>query len=314
MCQSDITKSIGSDIESGVLETSRAFRRKDQEKRAREFSRATLKIVDKWQKALWDIMHKMADDRDSYLPPVITIPKSIYPEDIEAIIALFTVATPEEIAALNALFESFGLQMRDVFERQIPATYQQGLDIAYEEMQRHAGRQDPALFAEVASAYTINTLSPFYQSFAGKGLQLVADKVSVQMKGKVFERLANAIQEGKNWSEMATDLYNNVGTGLRGRKHWERIVRTEMAFAYEQSQRERYADAGIKFVRRSLANSACPRCKALAGVWREEEAPRLIVHPNCRCRYVPFYRLPRGANPRNVSELTGSAAEDAAPR
>lgn len=312
MCEHhEHTKSLRSDIAAGLEEASRPFRRDDQEARAREVIRAALDVVLKLTKSLWAIMEGMAKERGAYLPPLITVAKRFYDEDIEALTALFNVATPAEMEALTALFESFGLDMRAAFERELALTYQQGLDIAYENMNKYAGRQDPRMFAQVPAGYVLNTQSSFYRSFITDSLDLVRDKVSVEMRDKIFERLANAIATGRNWQQMADDLYNNFGLGKRGRYHWVRIVRTEMGRAYESSQRERYEAAGMQFVKRSLANGACPICKSLSGVWRVDKAPRLIVHPNCRCSYIPYYRLPAGAVPREPTELTEEQAVQA---
>lgn len=306
-----VAKGVREDIGAGVEAAARPFRKPEQEQQARKVSYAVLKVISNWERELWKIIEGMAKQRGASFPPLVLMKARTYPDDIEAITALFNVATPEELRALEALFDSFGLNMRESFERVVKETYQQGLDLAYEDMSRYAGRQDPERFASVSEVYPFSEASPFYRSFASSGLDLVRDKVSVQMKGKVYQRLANAIASGRNWQEMAEDLHNNVGLGLRGRNHWTRIVRTEMGFAYEYSQRERYQDAGIEYVRRSLSNGACPRCRALSGVWPAQDAPRLIVHPNCRCSYLPFYRLPKGSGVRSKSELSESASRDA---
>jgi SPP1 gp7 family putative phage head morphogenesis protein len=313
MCKTSIYKTAREDAHNALNETSKPFRTPEQRSRAREFIRNVIDVLWHWQRDFWDIAREMAEDRGQTMPMFYTVArKRAYPEDFEALSALFNVATPEELRALAALFESYGLQMAEVFGAELAKTYQQGLELAYQDIKQHARPQRPAAFGQIIAEYPFDPNSPFYRAFIDKGLELVRDKFMVQMKGEIYKRLAAAIRGELNWSEMATDLYNRFGTGKTGRYQWTRIVRTEMGFAYEYSQYERYDDAGMQYVRRSLANSACPICKGLSGVWKVDEAPRLIVHPNCRCRYIPFYRLPANATLRSRADLDPSLAPIAA--
>lgn len=291
-----IRKSVASDTRDGSGDVARAWRRRPQRELSRKFARAVMRTLSDMQGELFGILKEIGDTRGLDTPGLQSVSKrGNYGEDVEAIISLLGVLSDREFQMLESLFNRYGSNMQDVFRRYLLETYQQGLDMAYDDMKRTARPQDPERFEGVSPIYATNPQSAFYRAFSVSGLSRVTDKVSVEMKGKAYRLIQEALRGGDNWGEMVTRIYRDVGTGKRGRYHWQRLVRTEMGFAYEQSQRERYQDAGVMYVKRNLARTACPVCRSVAGYWKADTAPALMQHPNCRCRYTPYYRLPRGA-------------------
>lgn len=253
---------------------------------------------------------KLAETRGETAPSLRSIDreqrKVLHRQNIEALILLSNYLTPEEIAALEGLFSAAGLNMRTVFGDHLRRTYQDGLDMAFDWMKdghpsdrrNRARTQNPERFAGVPELYLVNEDSPFFKSFYDDALQTITSKVSIFFKGEAFSIIGNGISSGLNWRQIASDIRKDVGTGALW--HWKRLVRTELANAYDRSMSERYHEAGIEFVKRSVARGACPICVSQKGIYKLGEQPRVTgdSHPNCRCTYIPFYALPAGSESR----------------
>jgi hypothetical protein len=70
---------------------------------------------------------------------------------------------------------------------------------------------------------------------------------------------------------------------------WQRLARTEAAFAAEAGSREQYRDLGVTLVTILTAGSPCPICQAWEGrtVPIEEVSSQPPFHPACLCTTVP---------------------------
>jgi SPP1 gp7 family putative phage head morphogenesis protein len=71
---------------------------------------------------------------------------------------------------------------------------------------------------------------------------------------------------------------------------FERLARTESAFASEAGNREQMIEFGVLYVTILLASGACPICQAYEGkiISIEEDASLPPYHPNCMCSATPY--------------------------
>jgi SPP1 gp7 family putative phage head morphogenesis protein len=71
---------------------------------------------------------------------------------------------------------------------------------------------------------------------------------------------------------------------------FERLARTESAFASEAGNREQMMEFGVQFVTWLLAAGACPICQAYEGriIPIEDEDNQPPAHPNCMCSATPY--------------------------
>lgn len=135
------------------------------------------------------------------------------------------------------------------------------------------------------------------QVLNSEGYTLIADKISKQFLPDIM-RIVNEglVRENPlSWSEIATQLKQQIG--IKGRYHWERIVRTEMAKAIEAANDRQAKAMGVPFQKWSasvLSNNICDQCAALNGnIYPTGEAPARPVHPNCRCTLIPTWEKPK---------------------
>jgi SPP1 gp7 family putative phage head morphogenesis protein len=104
---------------------------------------------------------------------------------------------------------------------------------------------------------------------------------------KMSDHIVSGIATGSSWRKVATAIKRETGIT---RRHAETIVRTESVQAHDEGHRAAYADQGIEYVQRlaTLDTRVCGYCAARAGnVYRLEDAPATL-HPNDRCRNIPW--------------------------
>lgn len=298
MCEI-IQKVDSLEVREGVEQSVRAIRWKPGEEIARRFARESLKHWEGTEKDLFSAMREIAEDRGERPPSFESTrrrerEKVMGQGELLAILAeAISLLGEEEVALLQRIFDNSAPGMSDIFERQLGITYQAGLDYSYERMQVTARPQDPIRFQQVSPIYPFQPNSSFVQAFLSEALQRVTAKISVQFKGQAIQLITQGLNEGLGWSTIASNIHNTVGMGAKW--HWERLVRTEMGYAYHHSSRERATDAGVGFEKLSISRTACPVCVDAQGWYRLGSGPRIPLHPNCRCVWVHAYRLPKGA-------------------
>jgi len=102
---------------------------------------------------------------------------------------------------------------------------------------------------------------------------------------KAKEAVTEAVVLGKSVQEAARDL---AAETTQGRNATERLIRTETARVYNKAEEKLYKDVGVEEVEVLVEHDACDDCKALEGKkFKITEAPKLPLHPNCRCDMIP---------------------------
>jgi SPP1 gp7 family putative phage head morphogenesis protein len=104
---------------------------------------------------------------------------------------------------------------------------------------------------------------------------------------KMSDQIVSGIATGSSWRKVATAIKRETGITRRAA---ETIVRTESVQAHDEGHKAAYRDQGIEYVQRlaTLDTRVCGFCAARAGnVYRLEDAPATL-HPNDRCRNIPW--------------------------
>lgn len=301
-------KNLTPESADSVEQNFRAMRYESQKEIAKRFSRAVLRQWQQFESEFFPAIQEVAERMGGRVSSLSTLRrnarKQIYPENIQAIAAIANFLTESELDGLFAMFERYGVDMRDTFGTFLAEAYDDGLDLAYQWMRdghpsdrrNIASRQDPEMFDTVPAVAAFDPTSPFYREYLRAGLDRVTAKVSVFFRDQAFDVIRLGLESGLDWSAIGENLYRQIGVGAQW--HWRRLIRTELSIAYGQAQRERYAGAGIQYVKLSLAQNACPICTSARGIYQLGQQPTIPFHPNCRCSYVPYYRLPRNATAR----------------
>jgi hypothetical protein len=290
---SHIHKSLTTESRDSVEQNFRAMRYESQKEIARKFSRALLRKWGEFERELFSVLRPIAERFDDRLPRLSQVrrvtrqEKQVYPENVQALAAVAQYLTEGELDALSAMFASYGVDVRDIFDQYLREAYVDGLDLAYDWMKdghpgdrrNIASRQDPQAFEIVPATSAFDPNSPFYRQFFNEGLDRVTAKVSVFFRDQAFDIIASGLANGDDWQAIGRTLYRGIGSGAQW--HWRRLIRTELAIAYGQSARERYAGAGISYVKLSLARGACPVCTSARGIYQFGQEPRVPFHPNC---------------------------------
>lgn len=212
---------------------------------------------------------------------------------------------PERTAQIEAVIRNLIPRMIDspdpladsssIFHQHYPRVLDDGWNQATINLQANARVQGETENLERAIAGRgLNLGAPFVNEIYERGFEYITSKLTFAALGEVADSIVQGLDSGQTWKQIAARLHKKVGTGYL--YHWQRLVRTEMTFAYYATFTERYTQAGAQFVKLSVSMGACPICIALEGYYRIGNAPRipLETHPNCRCIYVPFFRLPNG--------------------
>jgi SPP1 gp7 family putative phage head morphogenesis protein len=104
---------------------------------------------------------------------------------------------------------------------------------------------------------------------------------------KMSDQIVSGIATGSSWRKVATAIKRETGIT---RRQAETIVRTESVQAHDEGHKAAYRDQGIEYVQRlaTLDTRVCGYCAARAGnVYKLEDAPATL-HPNDRCRNIPW--------------------------
>lgn len=267
---------------------------------AKRFGLAVGKVLDSMSNELVSYLRQISNTKEDEKAAGIK-QKSYTDLEIQLLVANLQSLgfSPEQIRGLFTIFEKYDPLFKEVFAKYYPEIWQDGYNEAYNYMEQYAKLQNPALFAAVPKFYPLDVNSIFYQKFVNEGQQRITAALTKQFYPLTMDIIADGLQNGLNWREIIREVKNNVGTGARW--HWSRLVRTEMQIAYGETFDERYRNAGIKYVRLVEASTACVICKDAKGTYIFElPRPKIPLHPNCRCTYVPYFALPKGVIPINA--------------
>lgn len=233
------------------------------------------------------------------------------PEVRQLLQRLMGYLTAEQVQIIENLFRQYeplffsggGAANYDggIWNRYIPRVLQDGYDEAWERMDRAAGRQGGRETLEGRGAVAgavVDPASNFTANVFQHGFRYVTSSITTNALGQAAGVLLEGLAAGDTWTEIADRMHQKIGTAYR--YHWQRLVRTEMTYAYYESFVDRYQGGGVGFVKLSTSLGACPVCVDLKGYYVLGTQPPIpaSTHPNCRCVYSPYFRLPEGVELR----------------
>jgi len=300
MC--DVRKRLSRDVGEALMDEERALRIESGNRIALQMLKVVLKRWEQCEKEWIDVLKGVAERRgDSQTGINFTqarkgemevLEKDLRDGDlVTAVLDASTYMDQNELAVLDSIFQNAEADLQTIFEGFMIEAYSDGLNVAFGDLERFARPQDPTRFGQVDPNYQINRQSAIVQNFIRNGLDRVRAKVSVNHKAQLLQIITEELGKGTAWNAIVSKINKTVGSGAHW--HWKRLVRTELQFAYMTSAKERYEDAGVQYVRVSIARTACPICVRGKGVFRMGEYGILPRHPNCRCTLIPMYRTGR---------------------
>lgn len=102
-------------------------------------------------------------------------------------------------------------------------------------------------------------------------------------------QLVDSIITGRSSRELKRDLIERFNVSYA---RADTLIRTETANIQTQAAMARYRDSGVKNVHVIIEDGACEECQELADkVYTLDMAPRIPVHPNCRCCISPVIEV-----------------------
>jgi SPP1 gp7 family putative phage head morphogenesis protein len=104
---------------------------------------------------------------------------------------------------------------------------------------------------------------------------------------RIRETLADGFEENLGWKGLMKQLQPIIVDDVRA----EMIARTELSWAYNQSAKRIYRDAGFSKVEWStvIDQRTCPHCKERNGnEYGIDSHPDIPAHPRCRCTLLPM--------------------------
>lgn len=307
---------LRSELERAIQDVGRPMRWDSAEQVARKFVRDTFTRWEAFEKELFDLLRPMAEETDvatGSIPTFGTLvrneraeAKDFDPGDVGSLLAeLSRYIGPERVQRMRNLFESLAPDYIDtpdpmansaaIFNQNYPRVIEDGWNEAGDRLEANARAQGELDRLQTATAGQFLDMSgQFARDVYERGFQYVRSKITIAALGEATNTIVSGLNSGLNWNNIAQNLHKRIGTGYL--YHWQRLVRTEMTFAYYSTFMHRYTTAGAQYVKLSTSIGACPVCVGLQGYYTLGSEPRIPgdTHPNCRCVYLPFYRLPNG--------------------
>ena len=103
--------------------------------------------------------------------------------------------------------------------------------------------------------------------------------------------LIDTITTGRNWGSFSKQLQKEFGTSYNNAR---RLIRTELSHIQNESSLYKYEAEGVEQVRFIVEhdNRVCPICRQYENkIYDIKNAPRIPVHPQCRCTYIPVVKI-----------------------
>lgn len=323
-----------SEIERAIQDVDRPMRWPTAEQIAQRFLKAVLLEWERFEKDLIKILREISDQTDvaeGKVPTYQTLlrrernsakeakkkascscgedhtqgkaEKDLKPSEVSELLLRLRQWLPSDMVQnLSQLFQQYlpnfiGVDPLGIFDTYLPEVWADGYEQAYTRMKRAAqGQGANQRFQQVPQVFPFNRQARTVEAYYEEVYRLVTNKITVAAAGEVFSVMVQGLTDGLSWSEMAYQIHMKAGAGYR--YHWKRLVRTEMTKVYDRSMTQRFQNGGVSYVKLSLSIGACPICVGLEGYYTLGLQPRLPdeTHPNCRCVWIPFYRLPDGVN------------------
>jgi len=251
--------------------------------------------------------YNIAEDKEGHLK-LVQKKADPTPQDLrDMIIKLQEYLRPDQISAIENLFDTYSTEYfnsqnpndrQGIWGKSIPKIFEDGFNQALENLEKNAKATGNLGKLKESEDIGFDPESILTRGYYNDVYKLVTSKISIAAKGEVLKAIADGLENGQNWKEISDNIYEKVGSGYR--YHWQRLVRTEMTQIYYKSFVERYEKTGVEYVRLSTSMGACPICTGLKAYYKLGNEPALTAstHPNCRCVYVPYFRLPKGAKVR----------------
>ncbi|MCX7731607.1 MAG: phage head morphogenesis protein [candidate division WOR-3 bacterium] len=125
------------------------------------------------------------------------------------------------------------------------------------------------------------------ESLEDYSLELIT-KISDTLRSDIRSQLRLGIIQGSSVSSITAALSRQHSI-IANRA--ERIARTELARAQAEGHRSGYEQLGVTRLQIIGRGYDCPICSQHIGkIFRIDSCPRIPLHPNCRCDYIPVER------------------------
>lgn len=111
---------------------------------------------------------------------------------------------------------------------------------------------------------------------------------------KVAQRISRDITDlitmGKSPGDIKAAIKRDLNVGYNAA---DRLVRTEANHVFNAAAQESYRAAGVQRVELLIEEDGgqCEECDSLAGEYDIDNAPKLPIHPGCRCCLAPVIEL-----------------------
>lgn len=297
-------------VERAIEDVERPMKWPEAEELAQDFSREAISawygIVDQlfgWFQQMAESRNDRAINPNTYKELIIKDRNPTQQEVEEARRRLGQYLTPEEIEAGDQIFQNAanefapdGLGDVGIWAVFLPMVLADAWRKSYEFLRKNArATGNLALLNNLTPELDPYQLGITGQAFLREGYGLVRSKVSFAARGLVYQELLSGLVEGLPWTDISRNVWKKAGAGYL--YHWKRLIRTEMIGAHYTAFTQRYKKAGVQYMKWTTSLGACPICIDRAGFYEMGSHPRIPAasHPNCRCLYLPYYRLPEGA-------------------
>ena len=119
----------------------------------------------------------------------------------------------------------------------------------------------------------------------GKKVTWLADSLK-ETRGKVSDIINEGVRTGKGTDVIARELRKTL---IRDKNYeYKRIARTETGNIQAHAADKRYREERVEEVDWLCGQKPCPVCAQYCGKrYKIDEAPDLLVHPNCTCDKAP---------------------------
>ena len=105
---------------------------------------------------------------------------------------------------------------------------------------------------------------------------------------RIKKELTDMIVLGKNTQDIKARIMKDFNVSY---SYADRLIRTEANHIYNEAAKKSYERAGVREVEVIVETGCCDKCADIKGTYLLGNAPRLPVHPNCRCCYAPVVNL-----------------------
>lgn len=125
-----------------------------------------------------------------------------------------------------------------------------------------------------------------YANFKGANFSERIWNNKSKLRAQIEKSVIDSVIVGNSKDRAVKEIRNKFGVGFNDA---DRIVRTEVQRVLNDGQRQTYKDRGYTRVEWHVADDdrLCDECEPLDGkIFDIEDAPS-VIHPSCRCTFVP---------------------------